>query len=476
MHKIPLYLEVVLFMKRQRVSLYSDIVNRLFTPILPGMFLKLLQEKVAHGAFHDSDERFLAPRCYPHTRDDVLTTITDWIHASGKKERLMWLCGPAKVGKSAIAQTIADRCNDANILMASFFFSRNYAKRSDKSYLIPTIAYQLTVSIPEIRKKVWDVLRNDPLILSRSLEAQAKALIVRPLTEAALGDVDDPDQGSPPRLVILDGIDECKGDEIQIYIVNVLSAVVKELPIPLLFLITSRPEPHLLRTFSTKNMKLSRKLLTIDHCNHSFPSYPASVFSLDTALLQYFPQESSPDHHTFDDSVHISYSSEYFPQEPSADYGTLDDSVHISFSSDNYVNRPSLDVQIPTIPLATDPTWKHLLIRHFGPLATSQIRCILPVLGGRMLLIGHDDGLSVLDLFARLTTDDENFTNGPTGLKQMEYRAIWRGETCVTTETHFSAFALSLKKKKPLKLIPSAFSACLLSRLRMTTGELRVSF
>ena len=423
-------------MKHLRVSLCSDIVNQLFFSIkifnqLPGTFLKLLQEKVAHGAFHDSDERFLAPRCYPHTRDDVLTTITDWIHDSGKKEKLMWLCGPAKVGKSAIAQTIADRCYDANILMASFFFSRNYANCCDKSYLIPTIAYQLTVSIPEIRVRVWDVLRNDPLILSRSLEAQAKALIVRPLTEAALGDI-----SSPPRLVILDGLDQCKGDEIQIYIINVLSAVVNELPIPLLFLITSRPEQHILRTFSTKNMKSLRKLLTIDRCNHSLPSYAPSVFSLDTALLQYSPQESSPDHHTLDDSVHISYSSEYFPQESSPDHRTLGDSVHISFSSDNYINGPSLDVQIPTIPLATDPTWKHLLIRHFGPLMTSQIRCILPVLGGRMLLIGHDDGLSVLGLLPRLTTDDENSTNGPTGLKQSEYRAIWRGETYVTTETY----------------------------------------
>ena len=311
----------------------------------------------------------------------------------------MWLCGPTQVGKSAIAQTIADRCCDANILIASFFFSRNNASCCDKSYLIPTIAYQLTISIPEIRNRVWDVLRNDPLILSRSMEAQAKALIVRPLCDMK-------DQVSPPRLVILDGLDECKGDEIQIYIINVLSTIVKELPMPLLFLITSRPEQHIARAFSTKNMKPLRKLLTIDHCDRSFLSSSASVLSLDTALLQYFPQGSSPDHHI------------------------LDDSVHTSYSPHNYINRASLDVQIPTVPLARDPTW--LLTHHFGPLATSQIRCMLPVLGGRMLLIGHDDGLSMLDLFPRLTRDDEKFTNGPSGLKRSEYLAIWRGETYVT--------------------------------------------
>jgi len=422
-----------------------------------GIGLKLLQAKVAHDAFHDSGERSLAPRCDPHTRDDILTTITDWIHDSGKKERLMWLCGSAQVGKSAIAQTIADRCYDADILMASFFFSRNHANRCDKSYLIPTIAYRLTVSIPEIRNRVWDVLRNDPLILSRSLGAQAKALIVRPLTEAALGDMDQ--QGSSPRLVILDGLDECEGDEIQIYIIKVLSAIVKELPMSFLFLITSRPEKHILRAFSTNDMKSLRKLLTV-HCNQPFPSHRVSAFSLDTALLQYFPQESSPDHHI------------------------LDNSGHMSYSRDNYINKPSADLQIPTIPLAADRTWplihhhgllphaagvplhiqmsglmqngspphsvddtstltpplpfvrqviepSHLKISHFGsrflPHTTSQIRSVLPLLGDTMLLIGHDNGLSVLDMFPQEWTDSgEMVTKRP---DEAQCREIWRGET-----------------------------------------------
>ena len=249
----------------------------------------------------------------------------------------MWLCGPAQVGKSAIAQMIAERCCDADILIASFFFSRNNANCCDKSYLIPTIAYQLIASIPEIRNRVWNVLRNDPLILSRSMEAQAKALIVRPLTEVALGDI--------PRVVILDGLDECQGSDIQASIINVLSIVVKELPMPLLFLITSRPEQHIARAFSTKNMKSLRKLLIIDHCDHSSRSRPISEISLEPALLEYFPQESSLNHHI------------------------LDDSVHTSYSSDNYINRPSADIQVPMVPLATDSTWEHPLIPHFGPLA-----------------------------------------------------------------------------------------------------------
>ena len=448
--------------KRLRVSLCSDIV--IFTSIkllpnqLPGTGLKLLQEKVAHGAFHNSDERFPAPRCYPRTRDDVLTTITDWIHDSGKKERLMWLCGPTQVGKSAIAQTIAERCYDTNILIASFFFSRDNANCCDKSYLIPTIVYQLILSIPEIRIRVWDVLRNDPLILSRCLEAQAKALIVRPLIEVALGDMGDLHQSSPPRLVILDGLDQCKGDETQIYIINVLSTIVKELPIPLLFLITSRPEQHIVHAFSTKDMKSLRKLLTIGDCNHS--SYRASVSSVDTALLQYFPQESSLDHQI------------------------LDDSVGISYSADDHINKSSPDVQIPIIPLATDCTLllthrfgplsraagiplhtqasgliqygspphsvddhpalspplpfvsqvirpTHLKINHFGsrflPHTTSQIHSVLPLLGNTLLLIGHDNGLSVLDMFPQEWIEDgEIVTKRPDEARCWE---IWRGET-----------------------------------------------
>jgi len=97
----------------------------------------------------------------------------------------MWINGPVGAGKSAIEQTLAELCHDAGILAAAFFFSRNVAGRNEKSLLITTLAYQLTVSIPIIRKHVGGALDTDPHLLSRSLEAQMLELIIKPLAAAA---------------------------------------------------------------------------------------------------------------------------------------------------------------------------------------------------------------------------------------------------------------------------------------------------
>jgi len=52
-----------------------------------------------------------------------------------------------------------------------------------------------------------------------------------------------------PRLIIIDGLDECKGQDIQCDILRVIATAIPNLPYPFRFLVTSRPEGHLVRTF-----------------------------------------------------------------------------------------------------------------------------------------------------------------------------------------------------------------------------------
>ncbi|PPQ95017.1 hypothetical protein CVT25_000480 [Psilocybe cyanescens] len=62
-----------------------------------------LQEYVAHGAFHDSGERFNPPKCHPNTRVAIIRWITDWISELEERTRhalIMWLYGAAGAGKS----------------------------------------------------------------------------------------------------------------------------------------------------------------------------------------------------------------------------------------------------------------------------------------------------------------------------------------------------------------------------------------
>ncbi|TFK46887.1 hypothetical protein OE88DRAFT_1714701 [Heliocybe sulcata] len=81
----------------------------------------------------------------------------------------------------------------------------------------------------------------------------------------------------------------------------------------------------------------------------------------------------------------------------------------------------------PLVPQTIAPS--HLRLSNFGsrflPHTTSPIRCLLPLPGDRMLLIGHDDGLSVLDLFPQEWTDSGLSKKGP---GEAQAKLIWKGE------------------------------------------------
>ena len=213
----------------------------------------LLQQHITPGAFHNSDERYDPPKCHPHTRRAVLKKIMDWVKDAGRVDMFLWLYGPAGAGKSAIAQTIAELLEEAGLLAAAFFFSRNAAGRDDKTPLVATLVYQLVKSIPEIRAHVLEAVEQDPALFSCSIGAQIRALIIKPLNAVANDKTLSPILRSRPRLIILDGLDECRTTSAQTHILNALSTAVKHLHFPLCFLIASRPEQDIRQAFNDQN-------------------------------------------------------------------------------------------------------------------------------------------------------------------------------------------------------------------------------
>ena len=139
----------------------------------------ILYRATATNAFHNSYERFDPPKCHPNTRIAVLEKIMKWIKWEGDLDAfIMWVYGPAGAGKSAIAQTIAEMCEEEMIMLASFFFSKNDPSRSTAKQLIATIAYQITLNLPSVRDAILGAIKRDPLIFSKSLAVQFKSLIV----------------------------------------------------------------------------------------------------------------------------------------------------------------------------------------------------------------------------------------------------------------------------------------------------------
>ena len=210
----------------------------------------ILHRATATAAFHNSKERFDPPKCHPNTRLAVLTKIMRWIKwGEDIVTFIMWVYGPAGAGKSAIAQTIAEMCEQEMLLLASFFFSRNDPSRSNVNPLIATIAYQITLNLPQVRDAILGAIEHDPLIFSKSLAVQLKSLIVaplQPLVEAGFFN-----DSYSRRLVIIDGLDECLDPKVQQNIVEVIANARRQHQLPLIFLFASRSEQHISQAFNT---------------------------------------------------------------------------------------------------------------------------------------------------------------------------------------------------------------------------------
>ena len=95
------------------------------------------------------------------------------------------------------------------------------------------------------------------------------------------------------------------------------------------------------------------------------------------------------------------------------------------------VDFPSdLDDPIPSRGEVLSPS--HLTLHQFGsrflPHTTSPMRCLLPILNDTLLLIGHDDGLSVLNMFPKEWTENGLVEHGPS---DAQIHHIWVGEGSV---------------------------------------------
>ncbi|RXW15010.1 hypothetical protein EST38_g10839 [Candolleomyces aberdarensis] len=222
-----------------------------------GAILQYLKEHAATGAMHDSDERFPPPLCHPGTREAVIYRVLQWYgYQEGPNKPIMWVHAPAGYGKTAVAGTVAATLEaklielNFNPLGATFFFWRTSPERNSPARFIITLAYQLSMSIPELAPHVENAVRRNPMILTKALEVQIAKLVVEPFK--ALGDTED----MPNRLIIIDGVDECINSDresrvekkyaedqevVQVRVLDLIRVLASH-GLPLSFLIFSRPE------------------------------------------------------------------------------------------------------------------------------------------------------------------------------------------------------------------------------------------
>jgi len=219
------------------------------------------------GATYNSLERqqLDAPKCHPNTRVAVINRLMSWIRSEIDFDALiLWLYGAAGAGKSAIAHTLAEICQMEGLLLATFFFWKTAAERNSIDRFIATIAYQIACAIPALRRVIETALEADPMILKQSVDVQLVKLIIEPIRHLHSTGFDFE---ASPYVIIIDGLDECQGKDIQSGLVKSLAATFRDSPLRIRILVASRPEVYLQSTFNLSPLQphLSRLALSDEY-------------------------------------------------------------------------------------------------------------------------------------------------------------------------------------------------------------------
>ncbi|KAF5314374.1 hypothetical protein D9619_011894 [Psilocybe cf. subviscida] len=228
----------------------------------PGSLDRLFDE-VAPNAILNAGGRAHEARCYPGTREEVIGKIERFIDGQDESNRrMMWLSGPPGAGKSAIAQTVAECCQERGIHAANFFFFRSDGTRNFAQPLVATLVYQLLGLYPALNGLLTDCLTTRPLICRASIREQFRHLLSSPIQH--LSRIRRPD------ILIVDGLDECDDKQQQQQILQALYSLVKKPNSLFRVLVTSRDE-HQIRivmTFDKIRSSLERISLDDDYRPH----------------------------------------------------------------------------------------------------------------------------------------------------------------------------------------------------------------
>jgi hypothetical protein len=181
---------------------------------------------------------------------------------------LLWVHGPAGAGKSAIMTSLAERLENEGCLGGAFFFKRGHPMRGNAKALFVTIALQLAVHSQQLKPRILHVVEENPTLVDRSIATQLQELILKP----CLG------LKSPPWVIIIDGLDECEGHNVQQEMLRVIGDSTQH-PTPLRFIIASRPEAHIREVLETSSFSSLYHKFNIESSFEDVRTYLVSEFA-----------------------------------------------------------------------------------------------------------------------------------------------------------------------------------------------------
>ncbi|KAJ7827666.1 hypothetical protein B0H14DRAFT_3720397 [Mycena olivaceomarginata] len=186
--------------------------------------IHILHRAVALEALYDSADSFPQPKCHPETRIKLLDDLCRWATQNDPAQPICWLHGPAGAGKSAVMQTMR------------LLFKRGHAMRGNSRALFVTLAYQLALNNRKLNPLISQIVKHDPSIVGRLIDAQLHQLII----EACKLFKD-----SVAPILLVNGLDECDTHDAQVEVLRLIGHVVRQHTNIFRIIIASRPEAHI---------------------------------------------------------------------------------------------------------------------------------------------------------------------------------------------------------------------------------------
>ncbi|KAK7014734.1 hypothetical protein VNI00_019304, partial [Paramarasmius palmivorus] len=245
--------------------------------------LRILAQNAAPNACYDSEQRFPPPNCHEGTRLQILEKLSSRIEDKSKANSVLWLHGSAGVGKSAIAQHLAEKYAKSGRLAAAFFFSRSDSTRNNIGPLVASIVYQFCQSesplYTTLAPAIIDVVRSNPNIFRSSCESQVQKLITQ-----ACSDIDTVEEENPPNIIIIDGLDECINRAEQERVLAIVRVLISYSTsyFSWIILLCSRPEPQIRYGFDHKGFEKHLETFdvnSLDDVNRDIHQYLVDNFA-----------------------------------------------------------------------------------------------------------------------------------------------------------------------------------------------------
>jgi hypothetical protein len=220
--------------------------------------LEILHKHRALEASHTSKTAASAPKCKPGTRTKAIADLTIWAKElpSLSRKSVVWLRGPAGAGKTCIMRVVARICRQDGVLAGDYFFSTRVPGLDDEAPFVATIVSQLIVAIPALDHPIRETIRSDPTIFEQSLELQLEKLMSNHAASIL-------SQTSAPRIIIVDGFDECRDQKQRERLLHLLHALVTP-PHSFRVIMASRPEYDIRTAFNRAPLKSITKILRLE--------------------------------------------------------------------------------------------------------------------------------------------------------------------------------------------------------------------